>query len=239
MEELIVIPNKFHAGDIVTVIDENNNLAVSVGTEYRLLNLNDEECKPAWDGLTDVFYQSADCLQHKKDHGIWYLKSTNEALNFVKEDYLDDSFELKVKKAADKMGELNLDELRKIEEELKSDMMESVPDIQSWIDYGIRLSTQMAFANSEMVTWRKIWQEKKAKMYEQYAFNLKAYGMENATASVIKEYVGCKCADEEANYMLAERVSRGIIHRLDLIRTIISSLRSEMQNLNFNQKQNS
>ncbi len=51
--------------------------------------------------------------------------------------------------------------------------------------------------------------------------------------SIIKEWVASKSKDEEYNYELADRTNAAATHQLDLIRSILSALKTEMQSINF------
>ena len=51
--------------------------------------------------------------------------------------------------------------------------------------------------------------------------------------SVIKEWVAAKSKDEEYNFELADRTNAAATHQLDLIRSILSALKTEMQSINF------
>jgi endonuclease IV len=51
--------------------------------------------------------------------------------------------------------------------------------------------------------------------------------------SIIKEWVASKSKDEEYNFELADRTNAAATHQLDLIRSILSALKTEMQSINF------
>jgi hypothetical protein len=51
--------------------------------------------------------------------------------------------------------------------------------------------------------------------------------------SIIKEWVASKSKDEEYNYELADRTNAAATHQLDLIRSILSALKTEMASINF------
>jgi hypothetical protein len=51
--------------------------------------------------------------------------------------------------------------------------------------------------------------------------------------SIIKEWVASKSKDEEYNYELADRTNAAATHQLDLIRSILSALKTEMSSINF------
>ena len=51
--------------------------------------------------------------------------------------------------------------------------------------------------------------------------------------SIIKEWVASKSKEEEYNYELADRTNAAATHQLDLIRSILSALKTEMASINF------
>ena len=51
--------------------------------------------------------------------------------------------------------------------------------------------------------------------------------------SIVKEWVASKSKDEEYNFELADRTNAAATHQLDLIRSILSALKTEMQSINF------
>lgn len=51
--------------------------------------------------------------------------------------------------------------------------------------------------------------------------------------SVIKEWIAAKSKDEEYNFELADRTNAAATHQLDLVRSILSALKTEMSSINF------
>lgn len=53
------------------------------------------------------------------------------------------------------------------------------------------------------------------------------------TPANFKEYVTASVSEEEYNYELADRTNAAATHQLDLIRSILSALKTEMSSINF------
>ena len=51
--------------------------------------------------------------------------------------------------------------------------------------------------------------------------------------SIIKEWVSAKTKDEEYAFELADRTNAAATHQLDLVRSILSALKTEMSSVNF------
>ena len=51
--------------------------------------------------------------------------------------------------------------------------------------------------------------------------------------SIVKEWVSAKTMDEDYAFELADRTNAAATHQLDLVRSILSALKTEMQSINF------
>jgi hypothetical protein len=135
----------------------------------------------------------------------------------------------RVIKAADMVRELT-----RIESELQSDTIESISDTVSWMDFAKRLVQYNAYAGECMAIFKRELLDKKATAYETFVFNVMAREKyEWLPASVIKDYINSKCAEQEYNYLLAERVCRACVHAIDVARSCISTLKEEMRTINY------
>ena len=109
---------------------------------------------------------------------------------------------------------------------------DSAQDGQALHAYLIDLTNKQARANFVMAEYkRKMRQEKQANYIaltkSQHA-NQKYYA-----PSLAKDYIDAQSSDVSYVYDLAERLSRCCTHTMDGLRTIISSLKSERQAMNF------
>jgi hypothetical protein len=107
--------------------------------------------------------------------------------------------------------------------ELQSDTLESMTDGNSLMNYGAKISAHNAYAGDMMSRFKRELNQTKAK----------AQGLDYFTPTMIKDYVGSKCSEQQYNFDLAQRVNRSCVHTMDLIRTSISYLKTELQNLNY------
>jgi endonuclease IV len=51
--------------------------------------------------------------------------------------------------------------------------------------------------------------------------------------SIVKEWVSAKTMNEDYSFELADRTNAAATHQLDLVRSILSALKTEMQSINF------
>lgn len=107
----------------------------------------------------------------------------------------------------------------------------SYADVQSLsllMDWGFKLQQWMAFAGSQQAECKKALHDARRQAMVNLVASLKANGAELAI-SLQRDYVNDLCAQENYQYELAERCSRACVHALDLVRTCISTLKTEMQ----------
>lgn len=112
--------------------------------------------------------------------------------------------------------------------ELNADTYDGQASITWYIDQLGVLCKSMAFVNGQMAEAKRLLNKKKITAYE----SLVASSVANEqyfAPSLAKDYIGAKLLDEQYEYDLCERCSRTIIHTIDAIRTIISSLKEEMK----------
>lgn len=104
-------------------------------------------------------------------------------------------------------------------------------DVQSLnllMDWGFKLQQWMAFSGSQQAVAKKLLHEARRKAMVTLIASLKANGADLAP-SLQKEYVNDVCSQENYQYELAERCNRCCVHAQDLVRTCLSTLRTELQ----------
>jgi hypothetical protein len=107
----------------------------------------------------------------------------------------------------------------------------SFADVQSinlLMDWGFKLQQWMAFAGSQQAECKRLLHEARRQAMVNLVASLKANGADLAI-SLQKDYVNDLCAQENYQYELAERCSRACVHALDLARTCLSTLKTELQ----------
>lgn len=86
----------------------------------------------------------------------------------------------------------------------------------------------MAFINGQMAEAKRILNLRKINAYETLVTSSVA-NEQYFAPSLAKDYIGAKLVDDQFNYDLCERCSRTIVHTIDALRTIISSLKEELK----------
>lgn len=97
-----------------------------------------------------------------------------------------------------------------------------------YIDQLGMLCKSLPFVNEQMAEAKRVLNKKKITAYESLAASSIA-NQEYFAPSLAKDYISAKCENEQYEYDLCERASRTIVHTLDAVRTIISSLKEEMK----------
>lgn len=92
--------------------------------------------------------------------------------------------------------------------------------------YLIELTNIGARANLLMAEYKRINRIEKDAAYLKLA-NSRIADQKYYSVSLAKDYIDCLCAESAYMYDLAERCSRTVVHTMDSIRTVISSLKSE------------
>lgn len=99
----------------------------------------------------------------------------------------------------------------------------------SWyIDQLGILCKTMAFINGQMAEAKRDLNRKKLVAYELLVSSEIAQANYFAP-SLAKDYISARCEKEQYEYDLCERTSRTVVHQIDALRSIISSLKEEMK----------
>lgn len=96
------------------------------------------------------------------------------------------------------------------------------------MDYGFKLQQWMAFSGSQMAELKKALQDRRRQVSVNLVASLTANKAQMPSATFQKDYVNDLCAQENADYELAQRCNSACIHAMDLVRTCISLLKTEL-----------
>lgn len=102
-------------------------------------------------------------------------------------------------------------------------------------DFLIVLNAHLATANEQMAVAGRAYNIAKRDAYLKLQQEQEAAGKNKLSPLLAKDYVASLCSKEAFAYDLAERTSRTISHTMDSCRSVLSSQKSEMQYLNYNQ----
>jgi hypothetical protein len=98
--------------------------------------------------------------------------------------------------------------------------------------YLIQLTNYMARANYLMAEYKR-----ENRINKKNAYHKLAKGNHSKqpyfSPMLAKDYIDSVCDNSGYHYDLAERLSRSCVHTIDVVRTIVSSLKSERQFLNY------
>jgi hypothetical protein len=98
--------------------------------------------------------------------------------------------------------------------------------------YIVELTNMLARCNYLMAFHKKAFRESKKNAYAKLAASSQSQ-QKYYSPTLAKDYIDSCCSNTGYVYDLAERTSRTIVHTIDAIRTVISSLKSERQFSNY------
>ncbi len=112
--------------------------------------------------------------------------------------------------------------------QLQSVTPQTLESISACTEYGSKLAGWIAYTGlAKAQAKRELLQKKKWTIENLMQTN------HRLTPANFKEYVTASVADQEYNFELADRTNAAATHQLDLIRSILSALKTEMQSINF------
>jgi hypothetical protein len=123
------------------------------------------------------------------------------------------------------MNQLSITEINM---QLQAVTPQTLESIAACTEYGAKLAGWIAYTGlAKAQAKRDLLQRKKE--------TIDKLMMENhrLTPANFKEYVTASVADQEYNFELADRTNAAATHQLDLVRSILSALKTEMQSINF------
>jgi len=95
---------------------------------------------------------------------------------------------------------------------------------EALITIGTRLAGYLPYTGQQMALAKKIMNDKRAMIYD----TLIGKGS-FLSPSNMKDYVNSKTSDDQFNYDICERCNRSIVHVLDYLRSVLSTLKEEMK----------
>lgn len=125
---------------------------------------------------------------------------------------------------------LNIQEVQAINNYVQSfSAFEEMP-IQELHKILFTLGGFLAFTGEQMSLAKKLQHQEEKKAYDSFIFSKMAQDIK-ITPTMANKYVDGCCAEFIGDYLLCERTNRAIVHVMDSLRTIISSLKQEMYQL--------
>lgn len=103
---------------------------------------------------------------------------------------------------------------------------------QNIFDEIINLVAWKSFAGHMMVDSKRELNKLKVNAYHSLIASQRSVKLE-IPPSIAKDYISAKCGDQQAEYDLAERVSANLAYYIDVLRTILSTLKQEMSTVHY------
>lgn len=129
------------------------------------------------------------------------------------------------------MKSFNLKDVQRINEWLQNlNVQQIANDPHTLHEIALMCATYKAFTAEAMSIAKKEWHDKKVKEYNSFVLSNEANGskVEKYGAMVVKDYIASKCGGLDAQYLYCERTNNAVGETADIIRTVISSLKSLM-----------
>lgn len=121
--------------------------------------------------------------------------------------------------------------LQKINNELQKVDPATFQTITACTEYGAKLAGWIAYTGeAKAMAKRDLLQKKRETIDKLLTEN------HRLTPAMLKEYVTASVSEQEYIFELADRTNAAATHQLDLIRSILSALKTEMQSINFYNK---
>ncbi len=130
------------------------------------------------------------------------------------------------------MSQAIIQELTEYLEEVQAFDKDAAQDGTQLNGFAVRLTNIMARSNFLMADYGRMFRQEKKKHYTDLLASTLATS-KKITPMIMKDFVDAKCHETGYVYDLAERVSRTCVHAMDMLRTIISSLKNERNNLQY------
>lgn len=108
----------------------------------------------------------------------------------------------------------------------------SVQSIPLLMEMGTRIAGWIAFTGQAQAEAKRMLLLAKKQAYHDAMKQLKEQGKEVAP-SLVKDFVSTMCADQEAHYILCDRVNAACTHTLVFINVCLSVLKEEMKAINY------
>lgn len=124
--------------------------------------------------------------------------------------------------------QLDIERVRAINQEIEAIGPFDTNSIGALIEAGVRLAGWLPWTGEQMALAKKQVNDKRAQAYNTHIFNQSARGLQ-VFPSIARDYVNAKCSEEQFNYDLCERCNRSLVHVLDLLRSVLSTLKEEMK----------
>jgi|AraplaDrversion2_2_1032049.scaffolds.fasta_scaffold18364_2 hypothetical protein len=134
------------------------------------------------------------------------------------------------------MEQLEMSRVMAIHTEVEGLNADRIQSSEVVIEIGLRLAAYLPYTGQQMALAKKIMNQKRKEAYDQLVFTQRSLN-QPVYPSTMKDYVNAQCCEEMYNYDLCERANRSIVHALDFLRSVLSTLKEEMkisQYQNFN-----
>lgn len=126
------------------------------------------------------------------------------------------------------MEQLEMSKVMAIHTEVEQLQAEGIQSADAVIEIGVRLAAYLPYTGQQMALAKKVMNQKRKEAYDQLIFTQRSLN-QPVYPSTMKDYVNAQCCEEQYNYDLCERANRSIVHTLDFLRSVLSTLKEEMK----------
>lgn len=126
------------------------------------------------------------------------------------------------------MEQLEMSRVMAIHTEVEQLRAEGIQSADAVIEIGVRLAAYLPYTGQQMALAKKVMNQKRKEAYDQLIFTQRSLN-QPVYPSTMKDYVNAQCCEEQYNFDLCERANRSIVHALDFLRSVLSTLKEEMK----------
>lgn len=116
--------------------------------------------------------------------------------------------------------------------ESTAELATSNQSIAWFIDHLGNLSKTLAFLNGQMAVAEEMLNKSKVNAYHTLIASSTA-NQKYFSPTLAKDYISAKVANEQYAYTICERASRTTLHQMDIFRSCLSSLKTELITSNY------
>lgn len=125
----------------------------------------------------------------------------------------------------------NFTQLEAIQSHLESmDYKSMEQSTQSIFEEIVRLSSWNAFVGKMVAEYERDYKGKKELAYQQFLDS-----KSKLSPSLAKDFIDSICGEAGFKFTYAERLNRSLVHAMDCLRSILSTLKVEMSTIHYNQ----
>lgn len=128
------------------------------------------------------------------------------------------------------MADIQTNKLEALLQTLQGITPEEMQSGDSVRDHLVSLTSWMAWTGEQMALANKAYNIAKRDAYHKLQEDFKNKGLK-LSPMLAKDYIGSLCSKEAYSYEIAERANRTCYHAIEAFRSVLSSLKNELQTI--------